>query len=101
MFRSARSTPRMLLSWCSYVFTACKHRCTANHRTYRKFALCTFPRAAWVQGEGPYASLAWCRELTVQLFATEAAALAAKDTIDSTACGGACSKNHEVVQLAK
>lgn len=78
-----------------------RHACKAKHRTYQRFARCTFPRAAWVAGEGPFACLSWCGALTVLLCGNEQAALDAQKLIDSDGCGHACYKEHEVVELVK
>jgi hypothetical protein len=62
-------------------------------------AECRF-RAIWATGRGPWASVSFCpRGTTVQLYETEAEARQAKATIDATACGGACIRDHRVVDL--
>ncbi len=76
-----------------------QHSCASKHRTYVAMGKCAWKRAAWVDGDGPYAVLAHCRELTVRLHQTPEAAEEAKDAIDRTACGGRCSKQHELVQM--
>lgn len=80
-----------------------RHNCERKHRTYSTVARCIWPHACWVDGEGPYATLAWCRVLTVQLHRTIAEARSAKRVIDSSACGGRCrgQRGHEIVMLAK
>jgi hypothetical protein len=70
-----------------------------RHRSFRTMARCIWPKAAWVQGEGAWASLAWCRVLTIELYRTRERAEAAKRTIDSTGCGGGCHRVHEIVCL--
>jgi hypothetical protein len=55
--------------------------------------------AAWISGNGRYALLAHCRMLTVTLWSTMDAAEAAKKQIDATACGGACVRDHEILDL--
>jgi len=84
--------------------SACKtyrrHDCTRRHRTYATLARCIWGRrAAWVMGEGPFATLAWCRTLTVSLHRTLEAATEAKGYIDSTSCGGVCTGRHEIIRL--
>jgi hypothetical protein len=76
-----------------------QHNCTSRHRTYRKTAECIWRRAEWITGEGPYACLAHCRVLTVQLYKSAEAAEAAKVTIDDTACGGMCRGEHEIIEI--
>jgi hypothetical protein len=58
-----------------------------------------WPKAAWVGGNGPWATLAWCRVLTVELHETEEDARRALKMIDDTACGGLCRRKHELVRL--
>lgn len=75
--------------------------CTAQHRTFRTMAACIWPRAAWVLGNGPFASVSRCRgRITVQLHNDEQQARSALATIDSTACGGLCSRQHALVRIA-
>ena len=76
-----------------------RHNCRRSHKTYRTLARCMFPRAAWIEGEGPIALLAWCDVLTVSLHLTQSAALEDKEVIDASACGGQCTGRHEVVKL--
>lgn len=78
-----------------------RHRCTSNHRTFNIFARCAVPRAAWVAGEGAYACIAWCRVPTITLFSDPEEAQKARELIDATACGGACTRRHEVVELVR
>jgi len=76
------------------------HYCNAKHRTYRTMAKCVWRRAAWIMGDGEYASVAWChRGATVQLHATAGEAEQAKAIIDASACGGRCTRRHEVIRL--
>jgi hypothetical protein len=56
-------------------------------------------KASWIQGDGQYALLAHCRELTVTLYPTRAEAEKQKEFIDSMACGGYCTKDHEIIDL--
>jgi len=56
--------------------------------------------AAWIEGDGQFALLAWCRVLTVTLWPTRAEALKQKKVIDETACGGGCTGNHEIIDLS-
>jgi len=78
-----------------------RHNCARRHRNYRTLAACMFPRAEWVVGEGAYASLAWCRPLTIELHETFAEAEAAKTLIDAIACGHTCTRRHEIVRLER
>lgn len=76
-----------------------RHRCAKTHRTPRTLATCMFPRALWIMGDGPYALLAWCGQLTVTLHPTRERAEAAQHLLDKTGCGGRCTNRHEVVAL--
>lgn len=76
-----------------------RHYCARQHRSYRTFARCVWPRAAWVAGDGPYAVVAYCKVTTVTLHATYERAAEAKAAIDSGACGGRCIQRHEVLYL--
>jgi hypothetical protein len=73
--------------------------CQVNHRSFQSLAKCLLPDATWVSGEGAYASLAWCRRLTVELHPHLEAAESAKAIIDSSGCGGFCTEVHEVARL--
>jgi len=72
---------------------------TAPAASWHSLAQRRWPRAEWIEGDGRWASVAHCRDLTVILHATAANAHAAVARIDRTACGGACSRHHEVVEL--
>lgn len=76
-----------------------RHNCTRTHRGYRTFAKCIWPRAAWISGTGPYAVVAYCRDITVTLHADIDAAQFALDTIDGGGCGGRCGRRHKLVRL--
>lgn len=58
-------------------------------------------QAAWIEGNGQYALLAWCRTLTVSLWQNIEEAERQKHQIDQTGCGGRCNGHHEIVDLAK
>ncbi len=58
-------------------------------------------KAAWIHGDGQYALLAWCRVLTVTLWPTKDEAEENKKFIDEMACGGGCTRNHEIVDLGE
>ena len=58
-----------------------------------------FPNAAWITGNGPWASLAYCKVLTVCLYATREQAHAARAFIDQTGCGGGCYGDHRVINI--
>ena len=49
-------------------------------------------KAEWIEGEGQYALLAWCRVLTVMLCQTIDEAEEKKKFIDEIGCGGNCTK---------
>jgi hypothetical protein len=60
-----------------------------------------WPAAEWIIGDGPHASVAYCDVTTVMLFATPAEAQRAREFIDRLACGGACVRQHEIVNLKR
>lgn len=62
-------------------------------------ALRRWPRAAWIIGNGPHASVAHCDETTVMLFETRAEADLASSFIGKYGCGHACHRDHEVVDI--
>lgn len=76
-----------------------QHGCSSIHRTYNRLARCMIRRVAWVSGEGPYALIAWCRVPTVTLYETPERAHAALEALG--ACGGHCTRRHEVVALVR
>lgn len=78
--------------------------CGRRHRTWYAVARCTFPRAIWIAGNPPlagpcYASVSDCRCQTVILHPAHAQAMAAKERIDATGCGGGCCRRHRIVEL--
>lgn len=78
------------------------HNCAGTHRTYAALAKCMFPQAAWVQGEGSYACLARSNNnMTVLLCGTQDDANKRKADIDRGGCGGFCTRQHELVLLAR
>jgi hypothetical protein len=60
----------------------------------------TWPRAIWIIGDGPYASVSRCPPCeAVMLFGTMAEAEMLKSFIDSTGCGESCRRDHLAVEL--
>jgi hypothetical protein len=57
-------------------------------------------KAEWIQGDGQFALLAWCRVLTVTLWPTMAEAEQSKKFIDELGCGGMCTRKHEIIDLS-
>jgi hypothetical protein len=55
--------------------------------------------ATWTSGKGPYVVLAFCRELKITRWQTLDQAIKAKQRIDGSACGGACSRAHIIVHI--
>jgi hypothetical protein len=79
-----------------------RHNCTRTHRTWATLAKCIWPRALWIHGNGPYASIARCgRGTTIQLCPTATDAQQMKDVIDSSGCGGLCQRRHELIELVR
>jgi len=58
-------------------------------------------KAVWIHGDGPFAVLAWCGELSVTLWQTNEEAEQAKARIDGTGCGGRCVRHHEIVDMSE
>lgn len=80
------------------------HYCESTHRSYRTTAKCLWPRADWITGDGPYATLARCRPgvLTVELHPDLPTAERAMRIMASSGCGGACrlaAGRHELIRL--
>ncbi len=68
---------------------------------WKKRAKKRWPGAESIEGEGPIAVLAHCRDLTITLYENHAEANGAKEFIDKSACGGGCSpRRHEIVDMA-
>ena len=63
-------------------------------------ARCIWRRAVWIEGDGPYACVAYCgRGTTVSLHETVEQARAAMREIDRLGCGGFCIGRHRVIEL--
>ena len=77
------------------------HRCERNHRSNQTFLNCAFPKAAWITGQGDYALIAWCRVTTITLWTTLEDAEKQKAWIDELACGGRCTRRHEIIRIAR
>jgi hypothetical protein len=58
-----------------------------------------WPSAWQIDGDGPYAVLAHCRVLTVELFDALEQAAARRAILDDHQCGGRCCGDHEIVDL--
>ncbi|MGH2651381.1 MAG: hypothetical protein ACRDHS_03035 [Actinomycetota bacterium] len=88
-----------------------EHGCDRRHRSFLTFAKCVWPRALWILGDGPFASVSWCGArpglpryrsgASVKLWETIEDAHKAKAQIDYTGCGGLCVRRHEVIQLER
>jgi len=50
-------------------------------------------------GRGEFALIAWCRVPTITLYLEIEDAVKEKAMIDSTGCGGACSRRHEIIHI--
>jgi hypothetical protein len=74
-------------------------KCGKQHKKLSAVARCLWRRAAWIEGDGPFAVLAHCRALTVMRHPDEGAARASQRQIDKTGCGGLCSRRHEIVEI--
>lgn len=84
-----------------------RHNCERQHRSTRTFMQCAIRNAVWVTGEGRYATISWCsgpsyrhHGPSVMLHETLDQAQKAVAFIDRFGCGGGCSKQHEIVEVA-
>lgn len=68
-------------------------------QTYLAKAKSWWPNAEWVIGRGRWATLAYCRVLTIQLHDTEEQAEKALNWIGRIGCGGVCHRDHHLVDL--
>jgi hypothetical protein len=67
---------------------------------YARRARRKWPRAIWIIGDGPYASVSRCPPGdTVMLFGSMAEAETLKSFIDSTGCCESCRRDHLTVEL--
>jgi hypothetical protein len=86
--------------------------CGRRHKTWHAVASCRWRKGlSWVQGDPPasgpcVACVSFCRGahygheyVTVTLHATEAEALRRKAGIDSSGCGGSCTKKHRIFMM--
>jgi hypothetical protein len=76
----------------------CRHR-PGRHLTHKAVAKCKWPKAEWVIGDGPYATVSYCSVTTVMLHEDGLKAWGALDMIDSTGCGHACRGDHRLVLI--
>ena len=67
--------------------------------TYNAKARKRWRNAVWISGEGKWATLAHCNDLTVQLHETKSEAIKAKRIIDNCGCGGFCNMDHSIVDM--
>jgi hypothetical protein len=77
--------------------TYSRHNCDRHHRTAATFIKCAIRPLAWVEGNGNYAFITWCRIPAVSLWPTAEAAHAAAER--TQVCGGMCVRNHDVVYI--
>ena len=74
------------------------HACRIQHRTYRSFVVCA-SGATWIDGDGPYAVMRWCRYPRFTLAADLAAVEHEQDRLDRDGCGYTCEGEHEIIDL--
>lgn len=58
-----------------------------------------FPLAECINGNGRWATLAWCKDCRVHLHETKSKAIKALVAIDFMGCGGCCRGNHMLIDL--
>ena len=76
------------------------HGCGRTHGGHQSLAECTWPDAAYVVGDGPFAVLARCDIFTVTLYETSDEARRRKQALDANGCGKTCEGAHELAGLA-
>lgn len=77
------------------------HNCPRTHSTFRSLARCVWPKAQWVLGDGPYATVRGCEGLTVLLHPTLEDARHAFGKIHTFPSRGGCdSRKHLLAVLA-
>lgn len=69
--------------------------------TYHAVARKRWPRACWIDGEGPWALLAYCTPLTITLWKTREEAEDSKLVIDRLGCGHTCINDHAIFEIKK
>lgn len=72
-------------------------KCKVAHRKYEVMAKCLWPRAVWVTGDGKYALVAYCGQVSVTLWGTHPKALSEMEGL--RLCGHACTGNHRVIDM--
>lgn len=75
------------------------HHCGRTHRGYQSLAECTWPEAAYVVGDGPFALLARCDLFTVSLYESADEARRRTRALDARGCGKTCEGLHELIGL--
>lgn len=77
------------------------HGCGRTHRGYQSLAECSWPDAAYVTGDGPFAVLSRCDLLEVSLYATREEARRRLARLEQQGCGRSCEGRHEMAELAQ
>lgn len=79
------------------------HHCRTHtkHRSSRARALCEWPRAHWVSGEGEWALIAQCGVLTVRLHPSWESATSERADLDKRGCCHQCRHDHAVARLVQ
>lgn len=75
------------------------HHCGRTHRGFQSLAECTWPDAAYITGDGPYALVAHCDMLTVALYETAIEAGRARQRLKAVGCGRTCERRHQLAVL--
>jgi len=58
-----------------------------------------WPNNCWIEGEGRYALVAFCRDISITLHEDLQDAIEDKQFINECGCGGACHKAHVIYDL--
>lgn len=78
-----------------------QHHCEKQHQSERTFLRCAIRNAAWIEGNGEYAVIAWCDRPTITLWRTPTPAQAALQELNALRCGGQCRERHELIRIEK
>jgi len=75
------------------------HGCGRTHHCWQAVAECTWPDAAFVTGDGPFALVARCDMVSIALYETAHEVQRRWKRMDTIGCGRRCEHRHEVVVL--
>ena len=74
---------------------------TRDRFDYRKIAKKRWPKVVWIEGQGKYALVGYCRHVSITLHTTEKEAKSARRRINDIGCGEMCNNNHSIIKLSQ